>query len=540
MASRTALRPADHGAAVKGAAGSDEDLGSGAAEASAGTLVTDHLRGSSLLLAGRVASLLVAFLTQVLIVRHLTKSDYGAFAYALSAVLLLQSVLPLGMDRSDTRFLALYDERRDARRLLGVIALEGATVLTLGGAAIALVLLLRGTIEASLTSGERGFQVLVAMLALAPLQAVDTLVLNVFAVFAKPWSVFMRRYVLDPGLRLLVALALVLGDRGVLFLTAGYVLAAVAGVAIYAVMLVRLLRRLGLLPRGGVSSLVLPYREVLAFSVPLLLTNFVAVGGTELAAVVLGHYHPAAEVAAFRAVEPLAALNLVVMFSFTTLFTPAAARLCAREDRDALRRLYWRSACWVAVLTFPILCVTTALASPFTVAAFGERYASSALYLALLSIGYYVNAALGFNGVTVLMMGRVGYITIGNAFVLVWMVVVDLLLIPPWGATGAVVAVLSTQLVHNVFKHCGLGFGAGIGLVDRGHTKVLAQVVAMVAMLTALALITHPPLPVGMAVVAAVTLVLLRRTGAELDLIGTFPELARLPVVRWIGAAPRT
>lgn len=58
------------------------------------------------MLAGRLAALIVAFLMQILVVRHPGTSDYGAFAYALPAVLLLQSVLPLGMDRSDTRFLA--------------------------------------------------------------------------------------------------------------------------------------------------------------------------------------------------------------------------------------------------------------------------------------------------------------------------------------------------------------------------------------------------------------------------------------------------
>ena len=37
------------------------------------------------------------------------------------------------------------------------------------------------------------------------IQALDWMVINVFAVFASPWSVFFRRYVLEPGLRLLVA-----------------------------------------------------------------------------------------------------------------------------------------------------------------------------------------------------------------------------------------------------------------------------------------------------------------------------------------------
>jgi O-antigen/teichoic acid export membrane protein len=522
---------------VRGEATEPDGIDARAARAS---LIADHVRGSSLMLAGQIAGLLVTFATQVLIVRHLSREDYGAFAYALSAVLLLQSMLALGMDRSDTRFLALYDERRDRGRLLGVLVLEAGTVLVLGSAAAVAAWSLRGPLEHVLTPDDRAFDVLLAMIVLAPLQALDTLVVNVFAVFAKPWSVFFRRYVLDPGLRLLVAVIAVLAGKGVLFITVGYVVAGLVGVAIYTGLLVRLLARLGVLTRASLRTLVVPARAVLEFSLPLLLTNVVAVASTQLAAVVLGHFHPAAAVAAFRAVEPVAALNLIVGYSFTTLFTPAAARLHARGDREGLRHLYWQTARWVAVLTFPIVCATTALAAPLTVTAFGNRYSSSAEYLALLSIGYYLSAAVGFNGITVLMLGRLRYITFGNLGVLVWTLGVDLLLIPPWGATGAVVAVLSTVLVHNAVKQAGLGFGAGIGIVDHGHLSVLVRLAAVLAVFNLVSLAAHPTLPIGLAVVAATTCVVLWFLGPALDLEGTFPELARLPLLRRLvrGALP--
>jgi O-antigen/teichoic acid export membrane protein len=499
-----------------------------------GSLLAAHIRGSSLMLAGRLAALLVAFLTQILIVRHMSTHDYGVFAYAMAAVLLLQSLVPLGMDRSDTRFLALYDEQGDHGRLIGVIVLEAGTVALLGGVTLAGAWALRGSLSGAVTSDAKAFTVLLALLALAPLQAIDTLVVNVFAVFAKPWAVFFRRYVLDPGLRLLVAVALVVANGGVLFLTFGYVAAGVLGVGVYSVLLIRLLSRLGILTRTSVRSIVLPFRAVFAFSLPLLLTNVVAVAGTELAAIVLGRYHAASAVAEFRAVEPLAALNLVVMFSFTTLFTPAAARLYARNDREGLRHLYWQTASWVAVLTFPVLCVTTALAEPLTVAAFGHRYSGSGLYLALLSVGYYVNAALGFNGITVLMLGRLRYITVGSFAVLAWMCAVDLLLIPPWGATGAVVAVLSTVVVHNIVKQVGLGFGGGIGIFDRRHATILLLLTVVAVVLNVVAMATGVSLLLGLLVVAVLTLALLRAIGPALDLAGMFPELSGTPLLRWI------
>jgi O-antigen/teichoic acid export membrane protein len=498
------------------------------------TVVAHHIRGSSLMLVGRALAMGVGFVTQVIVVRQLSKAGYGSFAYALSAALLLQSVLALGIDRADTRFLAHYEHRRDHARLLGVIVFEATTILVLGSIAVAAAWAFHGSAQGSFAGTSGGAGAFIALIALAPIQALDVMVVNVFAVFASPWSVFFRRFVLDPGLRLLVAVALVVSGGGVVFLAVGYLAAGLAGVALYLFLLVRLLRKRDFLPRHSWPHVKIPGREILAFSLPLLFTNLVAVAGTELAAVILGHYRDAESVAAFRSVQPFAALNVVVMFSFATLFTPAAARLQARGDGEALRTLYWQSACWIAVLTFPIFCVTTGLARPVTVDALGHRYAGSAVYLGLLAIGYYVNAALGFNGITLQILGRVRYVLVMNVVVLFWLVGANLVLIPRWGAIGAAVAVLSTLLVHNLGKQAGLGFGAGIGIFDRRHGGVFAAIVLAALAVDALLLSTHASLAVGLPIIAVVTAFLIRMLGPALNLRATMPELDRVPIVRWL------
>jgi O-antigen/teichoic acid export membrane protein len=505
----------------------------GADSANGSALITRHIRGSSVMLVGRVMAMGVGFLTQVIIVRHLAKSGYGAFAYGVSAALLLQSVLALGADRTDTRFLAQYEHQRDHARLLGVIVFEATTVLVLGTAAVAALWVFHTPLQGSSVGMSAGTGVFLALMALAPIQALDVMVVNVFAAFASPWSVFLRRYVLEPGLRLVVAVALVVAGGGVAFLAVGFLAAGVVGVSLYLVLLVRLLRKRGFLPRHSLPRITIPAKEVLAFSLPLLFTNLVAVAATELTVVSLGHYRNAADVADFRAVLPFAALVQVVMISFTTLFTPAAARFQARGNTTALRALYWQSACWIAVLTFPVLCVMTALADQVTVAAIGERYAGSGVYLALLAIGFYVNAAFGFNGLTVQMVGRVRYVLVMNIVVLAWLVGAILLLVPRWGAMGAAIAVLSTVIVHNVGKQAGL-FRSGIGIVDRRHAGVLAAIVVTATVVNVAMLFVHTQLAVGLFVVAAVTAVMIRLLGPILDVRGTLPELARVPILRWL------
>ena len=127
------LRPPAGGSAPGGA-------GSGGRAPSRGDKATKKaLRGSSLLLVGRGISVLANFATQVLIVRHLSKADFGVFAYALSIVAMGQSVAALGVDRAVSRFVPMYDEHREDGKLLGTLAVAIGTILLLGLACVCLV-----------------------------------------------------------------------------------------------------------------------------------------------------------------------------------------------------------------------------------------------------------------------------------------------------------------------------------------------------------------------------------------------------------------
>jgi O-antigen/teichoic acid export membrane protein len=493
---------------------------------------SSHIRGSSLMLLGRVVSMATTFVAQVIVVRYLSKEDFGHFGYAWSVVLLLQAVLALGLDRADTRFLSLYDERRDHARFFGVLAVEAVTIAATGLLAVAAVLTLAGFGDA-LTAGvdPAALSLLAVLIALAPLQALDQLTLNVFAVMARPRAIFVRRYLLEPLLRLLVVVLLVAGRRSVGFLAFGYLAVGVIGVSLYGGLLVRLLRPRWVQHGLRLRRLRFPVRELFGFGLPLLSTNVVYVATTALATVVLGYFRPPSEVAAFRAVQPVAALNAMVMLSFAILFTPAAGRLWARGDREGMRDLYWQTASWLAVLTFPVFVVTTALAEPLTVQLFGARYADSATYLALLALGTYANAALGFNGLTIQMLGRIRYVVVINCSTAAFALAANLVLAPRFGAIGAAVAVLATLVLHNLLKQAGLG-GTGVGIFDPRYLRTYLTILSGTVAVALVQQLVHPPLPVGLAVAATVSLLVVGLNRRALRLAGTFPELARLPVVR--------
>src|SRR5438093_9927514 len=82
-----------------------------------------HIRGSSLLLIGRVLAQGLDFGSQVLLVRSLSMADYGAFSYALAVVLLFKTVALFELPNTLSRFVPLYREHKQYNKLFGSIVL---------------------------------------------------------------------------------------------------------------------------------------------------------------------------------------------------------------------------------------------------------------------------------------------------------------------------------------------------------------------------------------------------------------------------------
>lgn len=433
-----------------------------------------QVRGGVLLLAGRVLGVLINLAVQVLIVRHLTRPAFGAFAYALSVATIGEGLALVGLDRAVARFLPIDLEHGRVGRALGTLLFAAGVAAGVGTAVVLVVLGFRGAVAGEFADDPTALTVLVILAVLAPVQALDRLVVQLFAVFDRPGAIVLRRYILTPGLRLAVVAAVVGIGAGSVALAVGYVAAGLVGLVVYGAVLARMLARRGLFRAR-------PHIEpwpLLAFSLPVLSTELLMAAINQSDAVMLAHLGTPSDVAAMRAVYPVARLNQIVLQAFAVLFVPAAARAFARGDGAGVDRLYWSTATWVAVLSFPAVLVTVGFAAPVTELLFGARYADAAVLLALLSVGYFAQGATGPNGMTLQVYGHVRYLLAINAVAGAANVVGNLLLIPRYGATGAAIATTGTLILHNAAKQWGLRRCAGVHAIHPHYLPVYLTIAA--------------------------------------------------------------
>jgi O-antigen/teichoic acid export membrane protein len=486
-----------------------------------------QVRGSSLLLVGRAFSLAVNFGTQILLVRYLTRDDYGAFAYALSLANAAQTFVTLGLDRAMPRFASIYDERRQNGRLLGMLAMQVGSVLGLGLALGLLIQVFHAQLSGTLIESPLAAGLLAILIFLAPLQALDDILVGLFAVFSRPRVIFMRKQVLGPILRLAVVLLLIETSSDVTFVSIGYVATATLGIVIYLPLLLRILRQRQIIAWEAVRTVSFPITEVFGFALPLLTTDLLYIVLQASDAIFIGYFHGPSEVARFRVVVPAAMLNQVVFSSFTLLFMPVASRMFSRSDTPGIRSLYWQTAIWMALLTFPIFALTFSFSEQVTVLLYEERYRDSAAVMAILAFGYYFNAALGFNGLTLRVFGKIRYTVVINLVAFVVSVVLCLVLIPPFGAIGGAIATGATLVIHNILKQAGLRLGTGISVFDPRTASVYAWIAGGALVLWA---VQFAPLPLvaQIGIAALVSLAILAANRAKLDIRATFPEFDRI------------
>jgi O-antigen/teichoic acid export membrane protein len=188
----------------------------------------------------------------------------------------------------------------------------------------------------------------------------------------------------------------------------------------------------------------------------------------------------------------------------------------------------------MAVLSFPIFAVTFALADQLTVALYEQRYASSAIFLSLIALGRYVDAAFGPNGFALRVYGRMKPLVAVNAFAALFHFAVSILLIPPLGALGAALAVCTTFIAYNIAKQLALQWFTGVRAFDTRYARVYASVVIAGTFLFAANALVRPSLPVGIVGVAIVSAIVLRWNRDKLRIRDTFPELLRLPGSRFL------
>jgi O-antigen/teichoic acid export membrane protein len=401
-------------------------------------------RSALTVLAIRVGGAGLAYLTQVLMARLMGKSDYGVFATVWVWIAILGHASLWGVGQSVYRFVPHHRARNElelARGFLasglGFVVLSSLLTGIVGGTAL--------WFFRDAVSADHVWPFALAILVL-PLFALQDYVEGVARAFGWTALAIAPPYILRQGL---VALAMVGAVSSgmpaapwvAILCTLGATAFAliVQGVAVW----VRVRRAL---PPGERKF------EAATWGKATLPIAFVDLNNSLLTYVdvlLLSFFLKPEAVALYFAATRLLQFVVFVQYAATAATAPRFAEFHARGDHATLRALAARTARW----TFLIAAGTGAallVASPYLLAMFGSGFEASVPILMILVAGAVVFAACGPCEDLLIMVGQERAGALIAVLALIVAALLNLALIPLYGAMGAAIATASMTVLRGL------------------------------------------------------------------------------------------
>ena len=204
-------------------------------------------------------------------------------------------------------------------------------------------------------------------------------------------------------------------------------------------------------------------------ALPFLLIGGVLIINARTDIIMLGFLGTQTEVGIYRIVAQGAALIAFVLAAVNAALSPVIARLYAQGERERLESTIRRTTRLIFLCSLPLALGLIIFGEPF-LRIFGPDFTAGHAALAILSVGFLVDAAAGSVGQMLNMTGHEGDSAkaIGTSAVL--NVALNLLLIPRLGMVGAAAATATSMAVYNTllaaFVYKRFGFYSILGLID--------------------------------------------------------------------------
>lgn len=404
--------------------------------------------GSALVFFGLLLRTGLLLLFELLAARHLGPARYGLFSLAFTVIVIISSLPVLGLQNSLRRFIAFNLETRNSDHVNGLVTFGLIWPLVWGVLFASLLLFFAVPLSNSLFGKPELAPLLKALAFIIPLWSIRRLATVIFSGYKKPHFKVLLEDLLEPLLRVIAALLIVVVGWGAIGLSySTFVAYLLVGLAAYSLTLKGKREAL-----GQSSGFRLPWRELLVFSAPLIISEFAELILAWLSLLLLGVLSVDYQVGLFRAASQPPMLSSAILTSFAFIYLPTATELFARDDHVGWKRANNAVARWTLSLAFPIGAVCLIFPEQIITIVFGQAYAGGASAMQFLAAAYLIHAACGFTGLNLIVSGHTKLQMIGALLGLALNVCLSLLWIPEHGAAGAAAAILLTVIIRNCYN----------------------------------------------------------------------------------------
>jgi O-antigen/teichoic acid export membrane protein len=405
--------------------------------------------GSMLTTAGILASGVLGFAVVLVVTRGLGPVGAGAFFQSVGLFSILVAVADFGAVPGLVRTVARYQvigRGGDVRAAvaialwpIGALACLAAMVLFLGAERIApLVGLPR-------TEGVGTLRLLAAFL---PLTALSSVTLAITRGFGRMLPYVALENIAKPAMRPLFIATAIAAGLGTAAVVTAWALPAALILLPAALIAARLVHQ-GERGHSRTASTPSIASEFWRFAAPRGLASVFQVAILWLDVVLVGALSSTHEAGIYAAVSRLISLGIFAIEGVRLAIAPQLSAALATHDQDRSQLLYRVGTWWLVAASWPMY-LSLAIFAPFILQMFGREFVEGTPALVILSLVMLVGVGTGNVSVVLLMGGKSMWNLSNTSAALGVNIVLNIILIPRLGMTGAAIAWAASLLVNNL------------------------------------------------------------------------------------------
>ena len=393
--------------------------------------------GSGVILAGTFVGLLLDIIIKGVLTSYLSPTDFGTYSLALTVISITGAVATLGLNEGLPRYIAFFRGRQEEHKVYELII----SAILMGLIAGVLAMLVSPILFQRL-AGE-GFDMQGKILSIVRIMIFAipfTILLNLTVAIYRGFdrtNVNMYFYNIIRPLSLLgfasAAVFLGVSLKGVVFAD------LLSMIFTFGMMSVYFIKSPPIKPEWKLKFSE-PTKQLIRYSFPLLISATLLNLMTWTDTIMLGYFKSAEVVGIYNAVYPLVGFLSMIIGSMGFVYIPVTSKLWGANKKESIGPVYQMMTKWCFLLTFPVFALMFIYPEFLLSKIYGAEYASGAMVLRILALGFVTNSYFGFNYHTIMASGDSDFLMKCSVASAGANALLNFMLIPHYGMVGAAVA----------------------------------------------------------------------------------------------------
>mgnify|MGYP001578847148 FL=1 len=351
-------------------------------------MIAEHLskkiaKGAILVFLGMIFGRLIGYL-YVMLVARLGSSQYGILSLGIAIVSFLSALATLGLDEGVLRYISYYKGKEDKARIKGAIVSSLRIVIPLSLFFSLIMFIFSKQIATKFSSGNELIPILKIFSFVLPFMVVRNIFLVSMRALQKvKYEITVKEFI-ERLTRLILTFILIYLGYKVFGAALAYLLAVLVS---FVFSIYFLEKKVFPIFKKEIKSVVYP-KELLSYSLPLLLGGFLVLIMSWIDTLMLGIFRTVSEVGIYNVASPTAQLMLMAPTALIFLFIPIITELYGKKELFGIKKVYKTTSKWIFLINLPLFLLMILFSKQLLRILFGNEYVAGYSVLIILSLGF--------------------------------------------------------------------------------------------------------------------------------------------------------